>query len=228
MVLMYALGTFGAFGFAWLFKRTLLKGEPPLMIMELPPYRLPRVRDIAQHMAERAWMFLKNAGTVILAISIVLWFLSAYPKAPDGAPPSQQLAQSFAGRAGHALEPAIKPIGFDWQIGIGLITSLAAREVFVSTMGVVFNSEGADESTTPLRQSLLKAKWPDGRPLFTPLVCLTLMIFYVFAMQCMSTLVVVKRETASWRWPLFQVAYMTGTAWVVCFIVYQTGHLLGF
>jgi ferrous iron transport protein B len=228
MVLMYALGTFGAFGFAWLFKRTLLKGEPPLMIMELPPYRLPRVRDIAQHMAERAWMFLKNAGTVILAISIVLWFLSAYPKAPDGSLPSQQLAQSFAGRAGHALEPVIKPIGFDWQIGIGLITSLAAREVFVSTMGVVFNSEGADESTTPLRQSLLKAQWPDGRPLFTPLVCLTLMIFYVFAMQCMSTLVVVKRETASWRWPLFQVAYMTGTAWVVCFIVYQTGHLLGF
>jgi len=163
MLLMYALGTFGAFGFAWLFRRTLLKGEPPLMIMELPPYRLPRLRDIFFHMVERAWMFLKNAGTVILAISIVLWFLAAYPKAPDRATPTQQLAQSFAGRAGHALEPVIKPIGFDWQIGIGLITSLAAREVFVSTMGVVFNSEGSSENTLPLRQSLLKATWPDGR-----------------------------------------------------------------
>jgi len=228
MLLMYALGTFGAFGFAWLFKRTLLKGEPPLMIMELPPYRLPRLRDIGFHMVERAWMFLKNAGTVILAISIVLWFLSAYPKAPDGATPTQQLAQSFAGQAGHALEPVIKPIGFDWQIGIGLITSFAAREVFVSTMGVVFNSEGSSENTLPLRQSLLKASWPDGRPLFTPLVCFTLMIFYVFAMQCMSTLAVVKRETNSWRWPAFQIAYMTGTAWVVSFVVYQGGHLLGF
>lgn len=228
MILMYALGTFGAFGFAWLFKRTLLKGEPPLMIMELPPYRLPRLRDIVLHMVERAWMFLKNAGTVILAISIVLWFLAAYPKAHDGATPTQQLEQSFAGKAGHTLEPVIKPIGFDWQIGIGLISSLAAREVFVSTMGVVFNTEGADEDTTPLRQSMLNAKWPDGRPLFTPLVCFTLMIFYVFSMQCMSTLVVVKRETNSWRWPIFQMVYMTGTAWVVCFIVFQTGRILGF
>jgi len=228
MILMYALGTFGAFGFAWLFKRTLLKGEPPLMIMELPPYRLPRLRDIAFHMVERAWMFLKNAGTVILAISIVLWFLSAYPKAHDGATPAQQLEQSFAGRAGHALEPVIKPIGFDWEIGIGLIGSFVAREVFVSTMGVVFNTEASDDNTVPLRKAMANAKWPDGRPLFTPLVCLTLMIFYVFAMQCMSTLAVVKRETNSWRWPLFQTVYMTGTAWVVCFIVYQTGRTLGF
>ena len=228
MVFMYALGTFGAFGFAWLFKRTLLKGEPPLMIMELPPYRLPRIRDIGQHMIERAWLFLKNAGTVILAISIVLWFLAAYPKAPDGASPTEQLAQSFAGKAGHALEPVIKPIGFDWQIGIGLISSLAAREVFVSTMSVVFNAEDTGNNTAPLRQSLLKATWPDGRPLFTPLVCLTLMIFYVFAMQCMSTLAVVKRETNSWRWPLFQMAYMTSTAWVVCFVFFQAGRALGF
>src|ERR1035437_4809899 len=185
MVFMYALGTFGAFGFAWLFKRTLLKGEPPLMIMELPPYRLPRIRDIGQHMIERAWLFLKNAGTVILAISIVLWFLAAYPKAPDGASPTVQLAQSFAGKAGHALEPVIKPIGFDWQIGIGLISSLAAREVFVSTMSVVFNAEDTGNNTAPLRQSLLKATWPVGRPLFTPLVCLTLMMFYVFVLPYM-------------------------------------------
>ena len=228
MILMYALGTFGAFGFAWLFKRTLLKGEPPLMIMELPPYRLPKIRDVALHMIERAWMFLKRAGTIILGISIILWFLTAYPKAPEGATNSQQIAQSFAGMAGHALEPVIKPLGFDWQIGIGLITSFAAREVFVSSMGVIFNAESADDNTAPLRAALRSATWPDGRMLFTPLVCITLMVFYVFAMQCMSTIAVVKRETNSWRWPIFQTVYMTGTAWLVCLIIYQTGRALGY
>jgi ferrous iron transport protein B len=228
MLLMYTLGTVGAFGFAWLFKRTLLKGAPPAMIMELPPYRLPGVRDVVFQMLERGWLFLRRAGTVILGISIVLWFLSAYPKAPDGATNQQQLAQSFAGRAGHALEPAIAPLGFDWQIGIGLISSFAAREVFVSTMGVVFNAEAEDDDTAPLRKALLEAKWPDGRALFTPLVCFTLMIFYVFAMQCISTIAVVRRETNSWRWPLFQLGYMSGTAWILSFIVYQGGRALGF
>lgn len=171
---------------------------------------------------------MRRAGTLILGISIILWFLSAYPKAPDGTTDQQQLAQSFAGRAGHLLEPAIKPLGFDWQIGIGLISSFAAREVFVSTMGVVFNAEAKDGETTPLRQAMLAAKWPDGRALFTPLVCFTLMIFYVFAMQCMSTIAIVKRETNSWKWPLFQTAYMTGTAWILSFIVYQAGTALGF
>ncbi|HYD82893.1 MAG TPA: ferrous iron transporter B, partial [Opitutus sp.] len=229
MLLMYSLGTFGAFGFAWLFKRTLLKGEPPLMIMELPPYRMPKLKDVLMHMVERGWIFVRRAGTVILGISIVLWFLAAYPKASDTATPTEQLAQSFAGRAGHALEPVIKPLGFDWQIGIGLISSFAAREVFVSTMSVVFNATSDDEEdTTPLRQAMLDARWPDGRPLFTPLVCFTLMIFYVFAMQCMSTIAIVKRETNSWRWPLFQTAYMTGTAWILSLIVYQGGRLLGF
>jgi ferrous iron transport protein B len=228
MLLMYALGTVGAFGFAWLFKRTLLKGAPPLMIMELPPYRLPRVKDVLLHMVERAGIFLRRAGTVILGISIVLWFLAAYPKAPARSTPTQQLAQSFAGRAGHALEPAIKPLGFDWQIGIGLISSFAAREVFVSTMGVVFNAESSKENTAPLRDALKAAQWPDGRMLFTPLVCLTLMVFYVFAMQCMSTIAVVRRETNGWKWPAFQTLYMTGTAWILSFIVYHAGTALGF
>jgi ferrous iron transport protein B len=179
-------------------------------------------------MVERAWIFLRRAGTVILGISIVLWFLTAYPKAPAGATPTEQLAQSFAGRAGHLLEPAIKPLGFDWQIGIGLITSFAAREVFVSTMGVVFDAETSNENTTPLRDALKTARWPDGRLLFTPLVCLTLMVFYVFAMQCMSTIAVVRRETNGWKWPAFQTLYMTGTAWILSFVVYQAGRALGF
>jgi len=228
MLLMYALGTGGAFGFAWLFKKTLLKGEPPLMIMELPPYRMPALKDVARQMLDRAGLFLKRAGTIILSISIVLWFLATYPRAPEGADESGQLAQSFAGQAGHLIEPAIEPLGFDWQVGIGLITSFAAREVFVSTMGVVFNVDDPEEDTTPLREALAAATWPDGRPLFTPLVCLNLMIFYVFAMQCVATVAVVRRETNSWRWPLFQIGYMTGTAWLACFVVYQVGTALGF
>jgi ferrous iron transport protein B len=228
MLLMYTLGTVGAFFFAWLFKRTLLKGEPPIMIMELPPYRLPKVIDVARHMAERAWLFLKRAGTIILGISIVLWFLTAYPKAHDGATAQQQIAQSFAGQAGHLLEPIIKPLGFDWQIGIGLISSFAAREVFVSSMGVIFNAEADEANTAPLRDALRGATWADGAPLFTPLVCITLMVFYVFAMQCVSTVAVVRRETNSWRWPLFQIAYMTGFAWLICLVIYQSGRALGY
>jgi ferrous iron transport protein B len=233
MLLMYGLGTGGAFGFAWLFKRTLLKGAPPLMIMELPPYRLPRIKDVLQHMVERAGLFLRRAGTVILGISIVLWFLSTYPKAPPGVSAIDQLNHSFAGRAGHAIEPLIKPIGFDWRIGIGLISSFAAREVFVSSTAVVFSVENFDANNehadiTPLRVALRNAHWPDGRALFTPLVCLSLMIYYVFAMQCMSTIAVVRRETNGWKWPIFQTAYMTGTAWILSFIVYQSGTALGF
>lgn len=231
MLLMYGLGTAGAFGFAWLFKRTLLKGAPPPMIMELPPYRLPRLGDVGKEMVHRAWHFLRQAGTVILGISILLWFLSAYPKLPAGSPPEQQVEQSFVGRIGRVIEPAIKPLGFDWRIGVGLVSSFAAREVFVSSTAVVFRVEHVDPDSAgksaPLRTALRDARWPDGRPLFTPLVCLSLMIFYVFAMQCMSTLAVVRRETGSWRWPAFQAAYMTGTAWVLSFLVYQGGHLLG-
>lgn len=228
MILMYGLGTGGAFGFAWLFKRTLLKGEPPLMIMELPPYRRPGVKDVALQMMQRGGLFLKRAGTIILAISIVLWALTTYPKSDDATSAAEQVAQSYAGQAGKLIEPVIKPLGFNWEIGIGLISSFAAREVFVSATSVVFNVEKDDEDTEPLLQALRTATWPDGRPLFTPLVCLTLMIFYVFAMQCVSTLAVVKRETNSWRWPLFQVGYQTGFAWLLCLIVYQAGTALGF
>jgi len=229
MLLMYALGTAGAFGFAWLFKRTLFPGGTPHMIMELPPYQPPRLGPILRQMVERGWLFLKNAGTIILGISIILWFLTTYPKHPDpAATATEQIAQSFAGRAGHLLEPVITPLGFDWRVGIGLITSFAAREVFVSSMGVIFGVEGADEDPAPLRDALRAATWPDGAPLFTPLVCLTLMVFYVFAMQCMSTLAVVQRETNSWKWPAFQVVYMTGTAWIACLLLYQAGRALGY
>lgn len=232
MLLMYALGTFGAFGFAWLFKKTLLRSAPPLMIMELPPYRLPRIRDVLMQMLERAGIFVKRAGTIILGLSIILWFLANYPKAPEDQTHESQLAHSFAGRAGHAIEPVIAPLGFDWRIGIGLIQSFAAREVFNSSMGVIFSVEETDDEDADrihLRDAIRAAERPDGSKLFTPLICLNLMFFYVFAMQCISTIAVVKRETNSWRWPLFQLGYMTGFAWIFCFVVYQIGHrMLGY
>ena len=230
MLLMYCLGTFGAFFFAWLFKKTLLRGAPPLMIMELPPYRLPRLRDVLLQMWERGFIFVKRAGTVILALSIVLWFLANYPKPPEGTPKTEALAHSYAGRAGHALEPLIAPLGFDWRIGIGLIQSFAAREVFNSSMGVIFSvEETGDEAAdrTGLRDAVRAAERPDGTKLFTPLICLNLMVFYVFAMQCISTIAVVKRETGGWKWPLFQLGYMTSVAWLACFLLYQIGHALG-
>jgi ferrous iron transport protein B len=262
MLLMYSLGTIGAFAFAWFFKKTLLRGAPPLMIMELPPYRLPRFRDVLIQMWERGFVFIKRAGTVILALSIVLWFLASYPKLPEAATEAtpnphaldavgpgpdapaaaaeteveltlkeKQLAHSYAGRAGHALEPVIAPLGFDWRIGIGLIQSFAAREVFNSSMGVIFAVEEDDDELTTrerLRTAISAAERRDGSKLFTPLVCLNLMIFYVFAMQCIATIAVVKRETGGWKWALFQLVYMTGTAWVACFVVYQAGRALGF
>jgi ferrous iron transport protein B len=229
MLLMYALGTGGAFAFAWLFRRHLLKGGPSLMILELPPYRRPRTRDVLRPMLERAGAFLRTAGTLILGLSLVLWFLTTYPKSRYDTTAEQRLAGSYAGRAGRVLEPVIRPLGFDWRIGVGLVSSFAAREVFVGSMGVLFGAEHGDRrDPVPLRVALRQARWPGGAPLFTPLVCLTLMLYYVFAMQCMSTVAVVRRETASWRWPLFQIAYLTGTAWIVCFIVFQTGRALGF
>ncbi len=227
MFTLFALGAGGAFFFAWLFKRTLLRGEQPMMILELPTYHIPSLRSVALHMLERASLFLRKAGTVILAISIVLWALTSFPRKPD-ATPAEQIAHSYAGQLGHVIEPAIEPLGFNWQIGVGLVTSFAAREVFVSSMAVIFNvDENEEDATVPLRRALLDARWPDGRALFTPLVCFTLMVFYVFALQCVSTIVVVYRETGSWKWPALQFGYMGATAWIMCFVVRHVGLLLG-
>lgn len=226
MISMYALGTGGAFFFAWLFNRTLMRGASSPMILEMPEYKLPALRTVLLHVWERAWLFVRRAGSVILGISILIWAASTYPKSnsPD---PSVRLENSIAGRAGHFIEPVIKPLGYDWKIGIGLIGSFAAREVFNSTMSVIYAVESEDDDIQPLRDSLRGERWDDGRPVYTPLVCLSLMIFYVFAMQCVSTLAIVRRETNSWKWPLFQLAYMTGTAYLLCLAVYQTGRAFG-
>jgi ferrous iron transport protein B len=142
---------------------------------------------------------------------------------------SENLANSFAGQAGHFIEPAIKPLGYDWKIGIGLIGSFAAREVFNSTMSVVYAVESDDdENLDPLRDKLAAERRPDGKPVYSPLVCLSLLIFYVFAMQCVSTIAIVKRETGSWKWAMLQLGYMTGTAYVLSLLVFQIGTAMGY
>ena len=237
MLGLYLLGTVAALFFAWLFKKTILKAETPLFLMELPPYRLPSLHQIVSQMFQRAGIFLKRAGTVILGISIVLWFLASFPKihAPEGAPEphehskTEQLQQSFAGHIGRTLEPALAPLGMDWKIGIGLVAAQAAREVFVGTMSVVYNVERKKgDAPDMLGETLRKQQRPDGTPVFSPLTCLSILIFFVFSMQCVSTLAVVRRETNSFRWPLFQFSYMTGTAYLLSFLVYQGGRLIGF
>ena len=229
MLCMYLIGIVAAFVMAGLFKKTILRSETPMLLLELPPYRAPVLRGIVQRMWERAVLFLRRAGTVILALSVILWALLSYPK-PSTPNPTQSevLAHSIGGRMGHAIEPIIAPLGYDWKIGIGLVASFAAREVFVSTMGQIYNIEDAKAENEDLRTQMRGERRADGTPVFTPLVCLSIMVFYVLAMQCISTVAIVRRETNSWRWPLFQIAYMTALAWIGAFVVYQGGHLLGF
>lgn len=228
---MYALGLVTALLVAAVLKRTLLRGPTPAFIMELPPYRMPRPGAAIRSMWDRSKLFLTQAGSIILAMSVLLWALAYFPRAPETATasdPGAQLRQSYMGRIGRTLEPAIKPLGFDWKIGVGLTASFAAREVFVATMGVVYGvGDGADEQSTPLRTQITSATWPDGRKVFTPLVGVSLMVFYVLACQCMSTIAVVRRETNGWRWPLFMFTYMTVLAYVASFVVYQGGQALG-
>lgn len=253
MVGMYLFSVITALAAAWVMSKTVkpLKAKRLPFLIELPPYRVPRVRDVVRSMRTKSWMFLREAGTVILACSIALWALLYFPRElPQGSPDFAALAEkattdeakklveeqeaalrlenSYGGRLGHAIEPVIAPLGFDWKIGVGIVGAFAAREVFVSTLGIVFGLAGADEDPAPLRDAIREAKKPNGMRAYTPLMGLSLMIFFALACQCMSTLAVVRRETRSWRWPAFLFGYMTVLAWVMSFVVYQGGRLLGF
>lgn len=252
MLAMYALGIVVAVIVAFILKRTILKSPPPPFIMELPPYRMPNVRTVLQNMFTRGLLFVKRAGTVILAISIILWALMYFPRTePASAPPEitqsvetgqpadaaveiplpegDQLRNSYAGQLGHAIEPVIQPLGFDWKIGVALIASFAAREVLVSTLSIIYNvgKDETEESPT-LISAIREAKNERGETVWTPLTALTLMVFFVLAIQCMSTVAVVRRETNSWAWTLFMVGYMTGLAYLAAFVTYQGGRLLGY
>lgn len=256
MIAMYLFSTLMALAAAAVLSRTLFKGPRVPLILELPPYRRPHGPSVLRMMWQRSRMFLREAGGVILGCTIVLWLLLSFPKnsqaaqlaeaartdmvargTPQGEIDAQlqtlqreqageELRASYGGRLGRALEPAIAPLGFDWKVGIGLIGAFAAREVFVSTMGVVYGV-GDQAETTTLREKIRAEMRADGKPVYSPLMGLSLMVFFALACQCMSTLAAVYRETRSWRWPVFMFLYMTALAWLASFIVYQGGTWLG-
>ena len=250
----YAMGVAAALVAALVFRKTILPGGSKPLMIELPPYRVPAMWVALLHTFDRAKIFVKQAGTIILMISLVLWALSYYPKS---APPAAAVAlnaqaaqvektdaakadslraeagrltaqhslqNSFAGKIGRVMEPAIAPLGYDWQIGIGIFSSFAAREVIVSTLAIVYGvgEDAAEHNRTSLYDSLRRAKRSDGTPIFNTPTCASLLVFYILAAQCLSTTAVVRRETNSWKWPLFQIFYMTGLAYLAALIVYQT------
>jgi ferrous iron transport protein B len=276
MLGLYLLSTLLSLSAVAVLGRTVLKGRRQPMLLELPPYRLPDPKTVLMTLWERARVFLTTAGTIILTITVVLWFLLSFPRTVDLTPPpdlslntpgvsppvdtsvnfvtqqqqdgsvpnvdhatptqtqtsdlssAARLKHSYAGRLGSLLEPLLAPLGFDWKIGIGLVGAFAAREVFVSTMGVIYGiGDDADQESTGLRAAMRRDRRPDGSPLWTPLVGASLLIFFLIAMQCMSTLAVTRRETSSWKWTTFMLLYLTGSAYFASLLVYQGGRLAG-
>lgn len=251
----YLLGIVAALGAACCLKRTLLRGETAPMVLELPPYRRPSIRNALLTVVDRASVFIRQAGTVILAISVALWIMATYPKLRDSdlsQPLAQQvdalriqaaaaegetaaaaameadqliaqaqLSHSIAGRLGRAFEPVFRPLGFDWKINVGVLSSFAAREVIVSTLSIIYGigEEGAEDEAT-LTETLRVQTRPDGTPVFSRATCFSLLVFYVLAMQCLPTQVVTKRETGSWKWAVFQLVYMTLLAYFAAWLTH--------
>jgi ferrous iron transport protein B len=244
MMGLYLLGLFMALIVSYVAKWLIKIKEKSFFILELPTYRSPRWNNVGQTMISKARIFITDAGKIIMVISLILWGLSSFGpgnsmqkvsaqyeqlKTQPGADEKKldkelhtaRLEASYAGRLGKTIEPVISPLGYDWKIGIALITSFAAREVFVGTMATLYSVGEDDQSNLSLKQKMKAAVRPDGKPVFNLASGLSLMIFYLFAMQCMSTLAVVRRETKSWKWPIIQLVYMTGLAYVMSLLVYQ-------
>jgi ferrous iron transport protein B len=209
MLGLYILGFVAAVATARMLKSSVLKSDRAPFVLEMPPYRWPTLRSLGLRLYDRSKVFLHRAGTVILAVSLVLWVLASLPL-KNGQPPP--IEESLAGTVGRTVEPVIKPLGFNWKIGIGLITSLAAREVIVGTLGTIYGMEG-DSQTTGLQKALQQDLSLGG--------AVALLIFFAFAMQCMSTLAVVRRETGGWKWPILQFTYMGALAFAGAFVAYR-------
>ena len=244
MMALYMMGTVAALIVSYVMRWFIKINERSFFILELPVYRSPRWGNAVTTMIQKARIFVVDAGKIIMVISLLLWALSHFGpgnkmenvnsqfNAQISSNPAQStelnkqrrtalLENSFAGRLGKFIEPAIAPLGYDWKIGIALITSFAAREVFVGTMATLYSvGDVSDDNSSTLRQKMAAAKKPDGTKVYTLASGLSLMVFYVLAMQCMSTLAVVKRETRSWKWPIIQLTYMTVLAYVMSWLVY--------
>jgi len=238
MMGLYLLGVVAAMVVSYVAKRFIHSTEKSFFILELPIYRAPRWKNVAVTMVNKAKIFVRDAGKIIIVISMILWALSnygpparmravnaRYANAPDSLlkeKSAAHLESSYAGILGKTIEPAIRPLGYDWKIGIALITSFAAREVFIGTMATLYSVEGGKNANVQtLRQRMASATREDGAKVYTLATGVSLMIFYAFAMQCMSTLAVVKRETRSWKWPMIQLIYMTSLAYVMSLLAFQ-------
>jgi ferrous iron transport protein B len=244
MMGLYLLGLAMALLVSYIAKLFIKIKEKSFFILELPTYRSPRWKNITQTMVNKAKVFVTDAGKIIMIISLILWGLSSFGpgdrmkhvtqqyeqlKSQPGANVTEldreehaaRLGNSYAGILGKAIEPAITPLGYDWKIGIALITSFAAREVFVGTMATLYSVGENDQNSLRLQDKMRAAKRPNGKPLYDLATGISLMIFYLFAMQCMSTLAIVRRETKSWKWPLIQLAYMSGVAYIMSLVTYQ-------
>jgi ferrous iron transport protein B len=246
---LYLLGFFAALFSAWVMKLIINVKERSYLIMELPTYRWPKWSNVGLTIIEKTKAFVLEAGKVILAISVILWVLASYgpgdhisnarekvleqsvnlrltEQGLEDRIAAYKLEHSYAGIIGKSIEPVIKPLGYDWKIGIALITSFAAREVFVGTMATIYSigkvDDSAEEGQTTIKNRMkAEINQETGGPRFTPAVGFSLLVFYTFAMQCMSTIAVVYRETRGWKWPVIQLVYMTGLAYLSAFIVFQ-------
>lgn len=241
---LYALGAIAALGSAWVFKQILKSRDTSFLVLELPKYRGPDWTNVWIEVKSKSGAFIREAGKVIIIISLALWFLASYgpgeamrnaeqlareqaateqldQQQTDNLIASHRLESSFAGILGKFIEPVITPLGYDWKIGIALITSFAAREVFVGSMATIY-SVGSDTDEFKLREVLANVKDPvTGKQVFNYATALSLILFYLFALQCMSTLAVVRKETGTWKWPIVQFVFMGGLAYVVSLVVYQ-------
>lgn len=263
MLSMYLLGILAAVGVAFILRRTILPGETPPFVMELPTYKFPSISGVFWVVVEKGWAFVKRAGTLIFAMTVIIWALSYFPRNENKAeaPFADEIAQleqqrdganeeeatriderlaeiqneidgellrnSFLGMAGHWVEPVVKPLGWDWKIGSAAIASFPAREVIISTMGVLYNLGGdTDEESEPLKETIKNAKWHESEEnVFNVPVALSIMVFFALCAQCAATLAVIKRETNSWRWPIFTFTYMTVLAYVGALVTYQVSAL---
>ena len=248
---LYCVGIFVAIPVAWILKKTLLRGQPTPFLLELPSYKIPDVGTVGMRIYQSGRHFLERAGTLILAATIVMWALAYFPRSETiaahyesererlvGAPEEvldglrakeagEMLRQSFLGRMGHAIEPVVEPLGWDWRIGMAALASFPAREVIVAVLGTIYSLGEVDEESASLRDELRSATWSDGRKVFNIPVALSIMVFFALCAQCVSTLAVIQRETGAWRWPVLTFVYMTVLAYIGAFVTYRLGMALG-
>ena len=241
---LYILGILGGLGTALLLKSSVLRGPKPRFMLALPEFRTPNLQTVAIKLYDRARIFLKRAGTVIFTVAIGVWVLAYYPRmdveqyqsslttsqgietaSVENVQAAAQMSQSWLGRIGRQIEPVFKPLGWDWRVSSAVVAGFPAREVVVAVMGTIY-AVGSDADEKSLSEKLRAAEWPDGRPIFTLPMVMGLLVFYAWCLQCAATLATIRRETNSWRWPIFAWTYMTTIGYVGALVIFQVGSLL--